>query len=229
MHNDYDRDGWRRFENMARKGFGRFASNLGDFNFLDHRFKISRMLASGDLRLVALYFIEQQPRHGYDLIKAIEEKSGGVYSPSPGVVYPALTFLQESDYVTATQEGNKKSYTITDSGRNYRSDNREAIDSTLGFLGMAAERVRTMRERWSDAGDHLRRSFDERSAPTGDRDIPGVLPEVNEARRVLKAAIAEAVAAGEGTQRRLADVLRRAAEDIRNLREPESRDSDIDL
>ena len=75
------------------------------------------MLASGDLRLVALYFIEQQPRHGYDLIKAIEEKTGGMYSPSPGVIYPALTFLEEAGYVTSVAEANKRLYTITEEGR----------------------------------------------------------------------------------------------------------------
>ena len=228
MRDYQDRDGWRRFEDMARKGFGRFAGNLGDFNFLDHRFKISRMLASGDLKLVALYFIEQQPRHGYDLIKAIEDKSGGVYSPSPGVVYPALTFLEEAGYVTAAQDGNKKSYTITDEGRGYLSDNRSAIESTLTFLSMAGERMRVMRDRLSDAGDSFRGGPGPQRRPHADRDIADVLPEVNEARRELKSAIAEASESDEGIQRRLAEILARAAADIRRLQQPGERD-DIDL
>ena len=77
---------------------------------------------------MALFLIEQQPRHGYDLIKAIEEKIGGFYSPSPGIVYPALTFLEEAGYVTSQADGNKKLYTITEEGRAHLADNREAIE-----------------------------------------------------------------------------------------------------
>ncbi len=89
-HHDerWDR-GWRRMEAMARRGFrgfGQFDGNMGpggEWGGFGGNFRIGRMLASGDLRLVALYLIEQQPRHGYDLIKAIEEKSQGFYSPEP--------------------------------------------------------------------------------------------------------------------------------------------------
>ena len=102
----------------------RLGGGCGDWGGFGDNFRIGRMLASGDLRLVALYFIEQQPRHGYDLIKAIEEKTGGIYVPSPGVIYPALTFLEEAGYVTSTAEGNKRLYTITDEGRAHLSDNR---------------------------------------------------------------------------------------------------------
>src|SRR6202789_723884 len=111
---------WSHFEAMARRRFGGFGGPGGGFGgpgggfggpgwggFGDN-FRIGRMLASGDLRLVALYFIEEQPRHGYDLIKAIEEKTAGLYSPSPGIVYPALTFLEEAGWVTSSAEGNKK-------------------------------------------------------------------------------------------------------------------------
>ncbi|MCJ7527539.1 MAG: PadR family transcriptional regulator, partial [Methyloceanibacter sp.] len=64
-------------------------------------FRVGRMLAQGDLKLLALALIEEQPRHGYEPIKLIEEKTHGAYSPSPGVVYPTLTFLEEAGYVTA--------------------------------------------------------------------------------------------------------------------------------
>src|SRR5688572_17974625 len=86
---------WRRMEAMARRGWGRFAAGVEGsegFGNMGGNLRIGRMLASGDLRLVALFLIEQQPRHGYDLIKAVEEKSAGFYTPSPGIVYPALTF-----------------------------------------------------------------------------------------------------------------------------------------
>jgi len=63
------------------------------------------MLAQGDLKLLALALIAEQPRHGYELIKLIEEKTSGCYSPSPGIIYPTLTFLEEAGYVTAESEG----------------------------------------------------------------------------------------------------------------------------
>ncbi len=94
---------WRRMEAMARRGWGRFAAGIESgegWGNMGGNFRIGRMLASGDLRLVALYLIEQQPRHGYDLIRAIEEKSAGFYTPSPGIVYPALTFIEEAGHVT---------------------------------------------------------------------------------------------------------------------------------
>jgi DNA-binding PadR family transcriptional regulator len=207
-HDDGDRH-WRKFEQFTRRlrgfpGVGGFPNLDG----LEGNFRIGRMLASGDLRLVALYLIEQQPRHGYDLIKAIEEKTGGVYSPSPGIVYPALTFLEEAGYVTSSMDGNKKAYTITDEGRAHLADNRQAVESTLDYLGKISQRWTEMRERFADAGEQFR------GGGRPDRDIPGVLPEVNEARRQLKAAIAEATRGPEDLQRKLADILRRAAADI---------------
>jgi DNA-binding PadR family transcriptional regulator len=147
-------------EAMARRGFRNFGGNFsfnmggggpgqGSGNDWGGNFRIGKMLASGDLRLVALYLIEQQPRHGYDLIKAIEERSHHIYSPSPGIVYPALTFLEEAGYVTSAVDGNKKLYTITDEGRTHLADNREAIESTLDFLGKAGAQMEEWRERWN--------------------------------------------------------------------------------
>ena len=86
--------------------------------------RAGRMLATGDLRLIALALIAEQPRHGYEIIKLLEEKTSGWYSPSPGIVYPTLTYLEEAGYVTGQAEGSKKLYTITDEGRAYRDQNR---------------------------------------------------------------------------------------------------------
>jgi DNA-binding PadR family transcriptional regulator len=238
MHDPHDHhhrhnDGWRRFEQFARRGFRNLPfGEWGNWGGLEGNFRIGRMLASGDLRLVALYLIEQQPRHGYDLIKAIEDRTGGFYSPSPGVVYPALTFLEEAGYVTSTSEGNKKLYAITEDGRAHLTDNRAAVESTLDYLGRIARGWQDMRERMQSAGERMREKMaeaDERvrgfGQPGPDRDIPGALPEVNEARRALKAAIAEAVQGSEETQRRLANILDRAAREVREL----GREEEVDL
>jgi DNA-binding PadR family transcriptional regulator len=226
MHDNFDRfeRGWRKFERMAQH-FGREAGRdfAQTWDGLGQNFRIGRMLASGDLRLVALYLIEQQPRHGYDLIKAIEEKSKGFYSPSPGIVYPALTFLEEAGYVTASPEGNKKLYTITSEGRAHLADNREAIQSTLDFLEKAGDRMSAFRDRMAEDWPFGRRDEHpmhrhgprRHGPPHEDRDTPNTTAEFNEARRDLKDAIADAIALGEDEQRRVADILRHAAGEIR--------------
>src|SRR5437667_12504981 len=79
--------------------------------------RAGRMLAQGDLRLIALALIAEQPRHGYEIIKVLEDKTAGWYSPSPGIVYPTLTYLEEAGYVTVQADGAKKLYSITEEGR----------------------------------------------------------------------------------------------------------------
>ncbi|WEK03934.1 MAG: PadR family transcriptional regulator [Candidatus Devosia phytovorans] len=232
---------WRRMEAMARRGWGRFAQGIESgegWGNMGGNFRIGRMLASGDLRLVALYLIEQQPRHGYDLIKAIEEKSGGFYTPSPGIVYPALTFLEEAGYVTSQADGNKKLYTITDEGRSHLADNREAIESTLNFLAKAGEQMNRFRE-FAKADWPFNREegpdFGNRPPHRGhgpgwgpgadaDRDLKDVVPELNDARRDLKAAIKKARRGTEEQQRHAADILKRAAAEIEALG-----DDDVDI
>jgi len=231
----YWKDGepnWSRMEAMARRGWARLAAGVDsaeNWSNVGGNFRIGRMLASGDLRLVALYLIEQQPRHGYDLIKAIEEKSGGVYSPSPGVVYPALTFLEEAGFATTHAEGNKKLYTITDEGRSHLADNRDDIEATLNFLAKAGEQMQRFREfakaDWSAQRDGGDDSPDQpASEPRADRDMKNVVPELNRARRELKAAIKAARHGTEDQQRKAAALLRRTATEIHALV-----DDDVDI
>jgi DNA-binding PadR family transcriptional regulator len=213
---------------MGRRGFGwggPRGGSWGDWGGFGDSFRIGRMMASGDLRLIALYLIEQQPRHGYDLIKAIEEKTGGIYVPSPGVIYPALTFLEEANYVTSVAEGNKRLYTITEEGKAHLSDNRAAVEATLAHLHRIGEQVGKFRTHWEETERHFREG-----PPRPDRDMADVAPEVNEARKDLKHAIKEAAKNRDPeNQRRLADILRRAAEEIRGGRQERRVDIDIDL
>src|SRR5204862_5527287 len=131
--------GWRR-----RHGFGfggRHGMGGGDM------IRAGRMLATGDLRLIALALIAEQPRHGYEIIKVMEEKTSGWYSPSPGIVYPTLTYLEEMGYVTAQADGAKKLYTITDEGRANLKENRDFVDTVLERLAAVGERFGRMRRR----------------------------------------------------------------------------------
>jgi DNA-binding PadR family transcriptional regulator len=98
-----------------------------------------RMFGHGDLRLVLLALIAEKPRHGYDLIRAIEEKFGGAYAPSPGAVYPTLTLLEEQDYIAAeAQSGTKKLYQVTAAGREFLAENAVALKGIQSRMDLAA-------------------------------------------------------------------------------------------
>ncbi len=132
-----------------RGGFGGFGRHHGGGRFGgeggEDLMRARRMLAQGDLRLVALALIAEAPRHGYEIIKLLEEKTADWYSPSPGIVYPTLTYLEEAGYVTAATEGSKKLYTITDEGRSYLESNRDLVDVVLDRLAALGERVNRWR------------------------------------------------------------------------------------
>ena len=81
-----------------------------------------RMFDPGALRLVVLGLIAEQPRSGYDIIKALESKFQGAYSPSPGAIYPMLQMLEEADLVASQAEGNKRLFSITEQGRAYLAE-----------------------------------------------------------------------------------------------------------
>ena len=96
------------------------------------RSSLGRFFAQGDLRLVILHLIAESPRHGYDIIRAIEDRLAGAYSPSPGVIYPTLTLLDEMGLVTVSEcEGGKKLHTITQEGRAYLDAHRATLDALL--------------------------------------------------------------------------------------------------
>ncbi|WP_038489053.1 PadR family transcriptional regulator [Janthinobacterium agaricidamnosum] len=98
-----------------------------------------RVFGRGDLPLIVLALIEASPRHGYDIIKAIEERCGGAYAPSPGAVYPTLTMLEEQDQIVAAESaGGKKLYSITGIGRAYLLEHRSQVDGILARLDMFA-------------------------------------------------------------------------------------------
>ena len=132
---EHDRHDGRRF---ARGEFGMR-------HFFGHRggrhggFRGGRMFEQGDLRLVILHLLADKPRHGYEIIKAIEERFAGQYSPSPGVIYPTLTLLEELGHATVSSaEGGKKLYAVTEAGRGFLDENRRAADAALARMEEAS-------------------------------------------------------------------------------------------
>jgi DNA-binding PadR family transcriptional regulator len=97
------------------------------------------VFGSGDLRLVILALVAEKPSHGYELIKAIEQKFGGGYTPSPGSVYPTLTLLEELGQVrAAADDGAKKLFEITAEGRAYLAENQVTVDGVMARMALAA-------------------------------------------------------------------------------------------
>jgi DNA-binding PadR family transcriptional regulator len=157
-----------------------------------------RMLAQGDLRLVALALIAEAPRHGYEIIKQLEEKTADWYSPSPGIVYPTLTYLEEAGYVTASTEGAKKLNTITDEGRAYLAANRDLVDVVLDRLSALGERV----NRW-------------RRASRGEREDRRSLPPLVEAALDhLREIVGKRLDNDTEAEARLAEILARTAAEL---------------
>jgi DNA-binding PadR family transcriptional regulator len=169
----------------------------GDFDGGD-MMRAGRMLAQGDLRLLALALIAEQPRHGYEIIKVLEEKTQGWYAPSPGIVYPTLTYLEEAGYVSAKTDGAKRLYTITGEGRAYLESNRAFVDAVLERLDAVGERMRARRDEDDDS----------RRRPKMPRLVRAALENLYEvaAGRLKDDADAEA---------RVVDVLARAAAELK--------------
>ena len=94
------------------------------------------------MKLLLLALIAEQPCHGYDLIRQIETMFDGAYSPSPGVIYPTLTFLEESELVSGDAEGGKKRYTITDAGRLSLSEQAVALEGVRMRIDVSKRSLR---------------------------------------------------------------------------------------
>lgn len=104
-----------------------------------------RVFDSGELRLVLLKLIEEEPRHGYDLIREIEDRSGGAYAPSPGVVYPTLTLLDDMGLIDEEKtEGARKRFAITEAGKVHLTEKTEEVEAAFAKLtAMGEHRERT--------------------------------------------------------------------------------------
>jgi DNA-binding PadR family transcriptional regulator len=117
----------------ARRRYGRWAGWGFERGFG------GRMFGPGDLRLVLMALIEERPRHGYELMRAIEEAFAGAYSPSPGAIYPTLGLLEDEGLLSsAADPGGKRVYSLTEAGKAWLDENRAAADGVMQRMRMAA-------------------------------------------------------------------------------------------
>jgi DNA-binding PadR family transcriptional regulator len=193
----------------GRHGFGRFRGGFMEDGGPGGRgMSMGRKLASGDLQLLVLALLADKPRHGYEIIKALEERSKGFYTPSPGMVYPALTYLEEIGFATVEADGSRKLYHITASGQAQLDENRDVVDSMFAQFERVGEKMDRMRRAFS-AGDSVRP--EEEDLGSGRRGSNAM----QRARRELKSALHAAVDTPQEDER-IAEILRRAAAEIRS-------------
>jgi DNA-binding PadR family transcriptional regulator len=188
------------------RGFGHFGRGFMDGGDMGGRaFGMGRKLASVDLQLLILGLLAEKPRHGYEIIKALDEMSKGFYIPSPGMVYPALTYLEEIGHATVEADGARKLYRITDAGKEHLESNRSTVDTLFAQFSRVGERVDRVRRamRAEETGEEPAAEHERRGSK-----------ELQRARRELKAALADKWDGSREEQQRVADILRRAAAEI---------------
>jgi len=202
MHHHFEKrhqhKGRRFMDRHPGHGSGRFAAGFG--GGVGRGFRTGRKLGSGDLQLVILALLAEKPRHGYEIIKEFEERSGGFYGPSPGMVYPALTYLEEIGHATVATEGTKKLYRITAAGSSHLAAHRTTVDAILEQLARIGGKMARVREAF--AGEEA--SDEERMTEA-----------LRAARRQLKSALIAKLGAEPEEQGRIAQILQHAAEAIR--------------
>ena len=176
------RRGWHG--SSGRGWSGRHGSGGGDM------MRAGRMLAQGDLRLI-----------GYEIIKLLEDRTMGWYAPSPGIVYPTLTYLEETGYVTGKAEGAKKLYSITDEGRAHLAENRALVDAVLKRLSVIGEKVARMRRRSGE----------------DEEDRRGLPPLVRAAIANLRDVAANRLEGDAEAEAKVVEALARAASELKKI------------
>jgi DNA-binding PadR family transcriptional regulator len=151
-----------------------------------------RFFEKGDLKYVILELLKDKPSHGYELIRALEERFSGFYAPSPGAVYPTLQMLEDMGYVTVVEQDGKKVYTVTDAGRAFLAERKPVVDEIWS----------RMRDRWD---------------PEFSREIHRVMHDVRDEMRDFARTFADQARrrwpnADQG--RRIREVMAKARQDI---------------
>lgn len=121
-------------------GFDGFASEFWGPRAKHHRGRMGRVFEQGDLKYVILKLLQEKPRHGYEIIKDLEDRFGGAYSPSPGTVYPTLTMLEDLGYAKVSADASgRKVYEITPEGAAYLAEHSETVDSIFDRISRFVE------------------------------------------------------------------------------------------
>ena len=206
-HHDPDQDAPGR---GSHHGHGGHPGHGGRHGHGRHGLHSGRKLSASDLQLILLAQLASRPAHGYELIKSLEDHSHGLYVPSPGMIYPALTYLEEIGLASVEMEGTKKRYSLTEAGRDHYEQNREAATRILSEM----ERIGAQMAQARQAMENGLGSEERESGTTGE--------ELEAARRELRRAQHKDGAYTPEEARSVAEILNRAAGEIRRLLTPEA-------
>jgi DNA-binding PadR family transcriptional regulator len=192
----HHRHGMRR---GGHDGFGRHPHGDGPDHGRDFDgFERGRKFGSGELQLLILALLAERARHGYELIKEIEQRSGGWYVPSPGMVYPALSYLEDAGYASVETAGAKKLYTISVAGLAWLDEQRASVEALWTMLARFAERMGHVREEARFARD----------VGEGRAELHAAMHELRDALRAQHGTGPDAIA-------RVVEIVRRAAAQVR--------------
>ena len=152
-----------------------------------------RFFESGEVRLAILSLLSDGPKHGYQLMKELEERSGGVYKASAGSIYPTLQQLEDVDLITSDQQNGKRVYSLTDAGRRELEKDPEAV-----------RRIWARAERWEEWGQYMN---------------PEIFSVLKPMSGLMQAAWRAAARASGKTELedRLRDILDRARQELEHL------------
>lgn len=166
-----------RGQSLPHRRFMRFERGSEQFASRGRR---GRRLEHGDLRLLALYLINKTPSHGYELIKAIEDLTAGAYAPSPGVIYPTLTMLEELGHVSAVTEGTKRLFSITQTGKTVLDEAQNAMEAVLSRLtqGPSREAIMPVKRAVENLRMALRMKLGDSTDPTIFRKVTAMIDDL---------------------------------------------------
>jgi len=187
-------------------GFGHFGKGFMEGGGMGGRgLGMGRKLGAADLQLLILRLLDDKPSHGYEIIKALDERSNGFYVPSPGMVYPALTYLEELGHATVEAVGARKQYHISAAGKEHLEKNRGTADGLLAQFGRVGERMDRVRRALDaeEAGEELGADHERRGSK-----------ELHRARRDLKVALLDKWNSSREEQQRIAEILKDATAQI---------------
>ena len=151
--------------------------------------RVGRFLEHGDLRFVVLGLLAEQPRHGYDLIRELEERTGGAYRPSPGVIYPTLALLEDEGFIRPSDgEAGRKLFEVTDPGREALEANRAGVDAIFARMAEAAQGSDSTRPRVARAMSNLGMALSQRLSrrPITPEEIDRVIALIDETATAIE-------------------------------------------
>lgn len=215
--NPRSRHGFREFMMRGPFGhggpFGRGGKmrGFGMFGGMD-KMK-GKLVSSEEMHLLILLILKSNGKsHGYEIIKSVEELTSGVYAPSPGMIYPLLSYIVELEQAISEPDGNRKSFTITPIGEQYLEDHAKELEAVIERIKMFGERMANMKARFEEE-ETSEENWGRGESGAQDFEMRATFHDIR--HQLRKAIFAKRRASNEEKQR-VFGILRRAIDEINN-------------